>query len=563
MLKLLVILIILIGLGFVGLKMYSDVSSNDLIQVTLDDMTKNAMDTGVYKSPEGVTFVESKDCEGSVWIKQKGCSLNGRGLDGTDESCGDGKETWILDPDDKDFKSATGNGKCEPQERDCSVPCPKPCVGDTWIDTGKCVRKTYDTGGNMVETILDGTAGKCGEGISQFNLDRNASDFVAAIGTGSCPDSKGGYCNVPCPEPEPPVCNNYTGWVENTGLGCVVAENSNIKVGCGQSGKKMSYNIATNPGSCAELVKWEDCTGAPCPIDCVGSWTEWSEKKSDEPCDAESYREKTYNVTKTAEYGGLACPYADGAKDRINAGSMPPCCIENGDFALIGACNADGTGIFSQTYKENKVGGCSDSQKAKVFGCCYEAGDWTDTTGCNEAGKKTQTQTTNGCAESKKTREVNCEYIGQWNSIGGCGTDGLQYYNRTIVNNSSGSSISKSDPCCYVGPWSGFSGWGACDGTNRNRTKSRTVVNCPAGTPVIENEIQACNNCQGDWSDWTWGDWGSYSICFNQSQKRSRTGTRTYRINKYQTNGGTGCPHGDGEEVQTETQYESKSCRLR
>jgi hypothetical protein len=61
-------------------------------------------------------------------------------MDGTEGSCGPGKEIWILDSTHPDFKPATGDGKCEPEERDCSVECPKPCEGDTWIE-GACVRK--------------------------------------------------------------------------------------------------------------------------------------------------------------------------------------------------------------------------------------------------------------------------------------------------------------------------------------------------------------------------------------------------------------------------------------
>ena len=97
-----------------------------------------------------------------------------------------------------------------------------------------------------------------------------------AVGKGECSLTKGGACNVPCPKPEPPKCNSYGGWIENTGLGCVINENSSIKVNCGQTGVKQRYKIATNPTVCAELIKWDTCTGKPCPIDCVGSWSGWS-----------------------------------------------------------------------------------------------------------------------------------------------------------------------------------------------------------------------------------------------------------------------------------------------
>jgi len=490
-LKIVIILVILIGLGFLAMK-FTGATSLESLQVQLNDATRHALEKGEFKFPKGVSFVESKDCEGTEWIKQSVCSLDGVAMDGTEGSCGLGKERWILDPTHKDFKTATGSGKCEPQERDCSVPCPKPCEGDTWVDTGRCVRKAYDTRGNMVETVLDGTAGKCGEGITQFNLDKNAPDYKPAVGTGSCPVSKGGYCNVPCPVPEPPQCNNYTGWVENVGLGCVINENSQIKVGCGQTGKKMFFNVATNPKDCPELTKWEDCTGSPCPINCVGSWSDWSAPKSDEPCGVQPYKERTYTMTTAAAHGGYSCDYPHGDTQRINSGSALECCVQAGDWAMVGACNADGTAKYTQTYKENKPEGCPETAKAKFMACCYQAGNWADTTGCSQVGRKTQTQTTVNCAESLKTRQVDCPYVGPWVIVGGCGTDGRQHYRRDVVN--SGEATSKTESCCYTGEWGG---WGACQ-ANGTQSSTRSVSSgCPAGTQTSRQQ-----NCCYEGNDW-------------------------------------------------------------
>src|SRR5210317_397707 len=72
----------------------------------------------------------------------------------------------------------------------------------------------------------------------------------------------------------------------------------------------------------------------------------------------------------------------------------PGTCELTGDWAMSGACQADGTAIFTQTYKESKPGACQANEKARVKPCCYQKGDWTDTSGCNEKGRKTQKQTT-------------------------------------------------------------------------------------------------------------------------------------------------------------------------
>ena len=488
--KLVILLFILVVLSVSVTTIYN--SDSDSFQVALDAATKEAIDKGEFVAPEGVTFVESKDCEGTQWIKQKECSLNGSPMDGTEGSCGPGKEIWILDPSHSSFKPATGDGKCEPQERDCSVECPKPCEGDTWIDTGKCVRKEYDTRGNMIETILDGTEGKCGEGITQLNLDTTASDYKPAVGKGSCPISKGGYCNVPCPEPEPPRCNSYTGWVENTGLGCVVAENSQIKVACGQKGKKMFFNVATNPRECPELVIWEDCTAGPCPIDCVGSWSDWSDPKSDEPCGVQPYKERTFTITTQAQHGGNECDYPHNDTQRVNSGTAEPCCIEHGDWAMVGACNTDGTAKYTQRVDENKVGGCPLSAKAKIMACCYQSNVWVDTTTCNSVGRKTQEQATINCQDIVKTRQVNCPYVGPWISIGACTPEGQQYYRRDVVN--SNETTTKSEDCCTIPDENAWVKKGRCGEYKANKQAySRPTSGICTESDTTKYEY--CRNC--------------------------------------------------------------------
>ena len=548
--RLVIILVILIGLGFLGMQITADTGDEDKLAVALDEATKMAIAKGEFTVPEGVTFVESKDCEGTQWIKQQSCSLNGKPMDGTEGSCGPGKEIWILDSTHPDFKPATGDGKCEPEERDCSVECPKPCEGDTWIDTGTCIRKEYDTAGNLKEIVLDGTKGKCGEGITTFNLDKTAPDYKPLIGSGSCPVTKSGACNVPCPEPEPPKCNNYTGWVENTGLGCVVTENSQIKVACGQKGKKMFYNIATNPAECPELIKWEECTGAPCPIDCEGSWSNWSGPKSDEPCGVQPYKERIFTITKQSQYGGKACDYPHGDTEQRNSGTTKLCCEQQGNWAMVGSCLADGTAKYTQTYKENKPGGCPSSAKAKFMPCCYQKNDWTDKTGCNSMGRKTQQQTTAGnCPDSVKTRKVDCPYVGPWVKVGGCGSDGKQYYRRDVIN--SNERMSKTENCCFIGAWGGWTPSGDCNGSKRTHSRTRAVLNCPSGTATTENQQRDCNDCEGKWVG------GSVRNKYIKTRRTPGHGGRqylhdkmktyTYKITKPASNGGKSCPHKEGE----------------
>ena len=527
--RLVIILVILIGLGFLGMQITADTGDEDKLAVALDEATKTAIAKGEFTVPEGVTFVESKDCEGTQWIKQQSCSLNGKPMDGTEGSCGPGKEIWILDSTHPDFKPATGDGKCEPQERECSIDCPKPCEGDTWIE-GACVRKEIKDGA-IIETVLDGTTGKCGDGITTFKLDKTAPDYKPPIGSGACVTEKGGACNVPCPVPEPPKCVEYApGW-QNNDMGCVRSQTDLRPVRCGKKGTKNQYKIPLDTANCPELTQWVECEGPPCPVNCEGSWSNWSAPKSDEPCGVQPYRERTYTITTQAAHGGYQCDYPHGDTERRNSGSPKVCCEQQGNWAMVGSCLADGTAKYTQTYKENKPGGCPSSAKAKFMPCCYQKNDWTDKTGCNSVGRKTQQQTTAGnCPDSVKTKKVDCPYVGPWVKIGGCGSDGKQYYRRDVVN--SGATTSKSENCCYEGPWkkglvdgqhesmligedangnavNGNSWYGSWSPNHWKKysVENREIKNCPPGHPT-EKRSYKCGrgSCRQYDKYWFWAN---------------------------------------------------------
>ena len=553
------ILFILIALVIAFSVVYGKSVDEGSFQVALDEASRSALERGEFTLAEGVSITETKDCEGTEWIKKQECSVNGKNLDGTEGSCGPGKEIWILDPSHSNFIPATGDGKCEPQERDCSVPCPKSCEGDTWKE-GPCVRQEVKDGA-IIKTILDGTEGKCGDGISQFTLDKTAPDFKPAVGSGSCVTEKGGACHVPCPEPEEPKCVEYApGWQPNVGLGCVRSENDLTKVRCGEKGVKNEYRIPLDPTNCPELTRWVECEGEPCPIDCVGSWSGWSECESTEPCGVQPEKTNKYVHVTKAQYGGMECPFPDGYERKMNCGELKECCETLGDWAKVGQCNADGTAKYTQTYKEHKPGACPSNQKAKFMPCCYQKGDWKDITECKSNGKKTQKQTTINCAENMKTREVDCPYEGEWKKTGGCGSDGKQYYTRFTINSSA--TTTTTEDCCYKSPWGGWGSWGACNGSKRYRTRNRTVINCPLGTATTDTESQNCNHCSGSWVNS--GERASY--CARESY---RPGAKSYKniyhnqkyvISKNASNGGNACPHRSGETRTTTNFIRREQC---
>ena len=238
----------------------------------------------------------------------------------------------------------------------------------------------------------------------------------------------------------------------------------------------------------------------------------------------------------------------------------PGTCETTGDWAMSDECNADGTAIFTQTYKESKPGACPANEKARVKPCCYQKGDWKDISQCQATGKKTQEQTTVNCAKNMKTREVDCEYIGPWQKVGGCNADGKQYYNRTTLN--SAAETSKTENCCYISPWGGWGGWGGCNGSKRYRTRNRTVVNCPSGTPTSETGSQNCNHCSGSWVNSGEHVSSCVRVGYGYKSKRKRNvyHKQKYVISKNASNGGNACPHRSGETRTTNNLKRSENC---
>ena len=155
--------------------------------------------------------------------------------------------------------------------------------------------------------------------------------------------------------------------------------------------------------------------------------------------------------------------------------------------------------------------------------------------------------------------------MGPWVKSGGCGADGKQWYQRTVINSSE--PRTKSESCCYISPWSGWGGWGACNGSKRYRSRTRTVVNCPSGTPTSETGSQKCNHCQGKWvhTSYSYGDCrcvkrGYGRMSYKCSKKgKSRTENTKYVITKHATNGGNACPHKSGK-TKTGGSYTTVDC---
>ena len=385
--------------------------------------------------------IEKRDCSGTSWIKKGECARDGKALDGTKELCGKGKVEWILDPSHKDFKPALGGGACPSQLRDCENPCPKPCEGDTWIK-GACVRVHADG----KETKLDGTAGKCGDGVLRETLDQKADDFKPAVGSGGCTFKRSGACHVKCPKPQPPKCSYpVLGW-QNNDMGCVVSQTNHTKLKCGKKGVIQQFKASTiNTNKCDQLTRWAACTMPACPVDCRGTWGKndgWG--KCVGQCDSQPQKERRYTITRTAKHGGKACPYENNKLEYKNCGKIVPCC-ETGQWSDWSACGADG-----KKTKKRSVKNCASNVASKESAdCCYQKGDWKNSGSCSSGGKQKQTQTTKGCKKGTGTRYVNCCYQkGNWKNSGSC-SGGKQKQTQTTKNCPAGKDSRKVDCCTW------------------------------------------------------------------------------------------------------------------
>ena len=227
-----------------------------------------------------------------------------------------------------------------------------------------------------------------------------------------------------------------------------------------------------------------------------------SSKESPQPKSTKTQEQEDEDISSTA----TSRPIETEPPEEEDPGT----CETTGDWAMSGECQADGTAIYTQTYKESKPGACPSTEKARTKPCCYQKGDWKDITGCDEGGLKTQEQTTVNCASSFKTRREHCKYIGPWKKVSGCalsGDDGRYYelYNRAVVK-----------------------------GTE------------PTSKKVLCNPV----NCEGKWEhDRYW-----YGPCkcklFNPncSQKRiHKNEYGKYVVTQNASNGGNECPHKNGD----------------
>lgn len=129
-----------------------------------------------------------------------------------------------------------------------------------------------------------------------------------------------------------------------------------------------------------ESLETRPCNDKPCPADCVGEWSRWSE--CSQFCGSGGVKKRTYKVTSSERSGGRVCPFTDGAVD------IKPC---NEDIT----CDADCDGGWTPWGECSS--GCRGGFQRRVYSVHKEA-----------AGRGSRCPQVDGKSETRKCPPDSC-----------------------------------------------------------------------------------------------------------------------------------------------------------
>jgi hypothetical protein len=138
---------------------------------------------------------------------------------------------------------------------------PSDCSGTEYVKKKSCHNK--QTG-----QLLDGTTGKCGDGVEEWVLNPDASGYKAAVGSGKC-ESDFRPCNVVCDEP----CKGDS-WIEGSCMRDGVVLDGSNEDKCGQGMRTYTldenapdYKAALGKGTCVK--NYQNACFVECPPNVV------------------------------------------------------------------------------------------------------------------------------------------------------------------------------------------------------------------------------------------------------------------------------------------------------
>ena len=262
-----------------------------------------------------------------------------------------------------------GGSNCKNKEDDeqssnCPIiRCPIDCEGnwDTWstcssnpLDCGKKTFKTR-TYGITTSNQYDGYPCKnmYGQDIVSHYSNVGSNTYVER---GECPI-------IPC---VPINCvGNWSQWTpcpyDDENATCINESDSDINISSDLT--RRTYSIiqdSRNDGRACDFEnKAEQTSNCPvnyCPINCTGSWTDWTECPTG--CEETGDTSRTYKVTTFNKYGGSNCKYIN------NYTQIKRCPIAACDFVFLTYTNSK-----EMTIVTDKAVPFNESNKYEYFRC--------------------------------------------------------------------------------------------------------------------------------------------------------------------------------------------------
>ena len=212
-----------------------------------------------------------------------------------------------------------------------------------------------------------------------------------------------------------------------------------------QPGKSGGIQCPYNDGDTID----EECNTLPCPIDCSGEWSEWSDCNQD--CDGGT-QTRTYNVEIEKRSGykndlpvdGNECPFTDQEVETQQCNTHPcPIDCEVSDWGAWGPCNGSCGGTGTQTRTRTVTteaqynGTCDDlleeTQQCNTDPCPIDCqvsdwGAWGPCSATCDGGTQTRTRTVTtqplyggtSCGNLQETQSCNTDTCPNNNDIVTC-----------------------------------------------------------------------------------------------------------------------------------------------
>jgi hypothetical protein len=226
----------------------------------------------------------------------------------------------------------------ELDEEPCDKPrCPIPCIGH-WGKFDKCTAKISVPGGfhcgggsKTRKFIVTQEAQFGGKECCHTHNEKDSQD---------CGDRP---CEVPC-------IGHWNEWSDCC-ASCGGGTTSRV-FEVTQPSKHGGPNCSHNDGH----TEVDTCNEHPCPIDCEGSWSSWTEC-SQQCTDCQSYgsigsKSRTFTVTVQAQHGGKQCPTPHNTQEEkiCNDKCCPVDCV--GSWDEFSECSSScGNGVKGRTYR--------------------------------------------------------------------------------------------------------------------------------------------------------------------------------------------------------------------